>query len=216
MRRWQPGRRGEGVAPDRDHRCRGGRRRVYGRRRAHDGIAQQAADRICAVESDFQVRMHGGTGVSLVGRARAVRLRVAVRPGRRWTAGPSYRGRATIRTSFLASAWASSSSGASRVTDEMFMAAAHALAEQVTEDDLQAGEPLSSAQAHSRRLGAHRGRRRPPSHTVEGSRRGPQPADLPAFMKSQHVRTPLRRLRGGLTTTRASGNPARKCAKKGK
>ena len=97
------------VAPDRHHRRCGSRRRLYGRRRAHHGLAQQAADRVCAVESDVQGGMHGHAGVSLVGRARAVRVRLAIRSRDAGWPHVTYRGRATIRTFSPASGWASSS-----------------------------------------------------------------------------------------------------------
>ena len=48
-------------------------------------------------------------------------------------------------------------SGARLITDEMFMAAARTLAQLVTEADLEAGQPLPGAAAHSRSVGAHRG-----------------------------------------------------------
>ena len=75
-------------------------------------------------------------------------------------------------------------SGASRVTDEMFMAAAHTLAEQVTDDDLRQGSlypPLTSIRDVSAHIAAataavaHR----------RGLARGTQPADLLGFVTSQ-------------------------------
>jgi malate dehydrogenase (oxaloacetate-decarboxylating)(NADP+) len=75
-------------------------------------------------------------------------------------------------------------SGASRVTDEMFMAAAHTLAEQVGEDDLQQGSlypPLKNIRDVSAHIAAA-------VATVAYRRelaRRPKPADLLAFAKSQ-------------------------------
>jgi malate dehydrogenase (oxaloacetate-decarboxylating)(NADP+) len=75
-------------------------------------------------------------------------------------------------------------SGASRVTDEMFMAAAHTLAEQVTESDLQQGSlypPLKNIRDVSAHIAAA-------VATVAYRRdltRRPKPADLLAFAKSQ-------------------------------
>jgi malate dehydrogenase (oxaloacetate-decarboxylating)(NADP+) len=75
-------------------------------------------------------------------------------------------------------------SGASRVTDEMFMAAAHTLAEQVGEDDLRQGSlypPLRSIRDVSAHIAA----------AVAGVAYGrklarrAQPADLLAFARSQ-------------------------------
>jgi malate dehydrogenase (oxaloacetate-decarboxylating)(NADP+) len=75
-------------------------------------------------------------------------------------------------------------SGASRVTDEMFMTAAHTLAEQVTEDDLQQGSlypPLKNIRDVSARIAAAVAavayRRR--------LARGPEPSDLLGFVKSK-------------------------------
>jgi malate dehydrogenase (oxaloacetate-decarboxylating)(NADP+) len=75
-------------------------------------------------------------------------------------------------------------SGSSRVTDEMFMAAAHTLAEQVTEDDLKQGSlypPLKNIRDVSAQIAAA-------VATVAYRRelaRGPAPADLLGFMKSK-------------------------------
>ncbi|HWZ72011.1 MAG TPA: NAD-dependent malic enzyme [Casimicrobiaceae bacterium] len=75
-------------------------------------------------------------------------------------------------------------SGSSRVTDEMFMAAAHTLAEQVTEDDLRQGSlypPLKNIRDVSAHIAAA-------VATVAYRRelaRGPAPADLLGFMKSK-------------------------------
>jgi malate dehydrogenase (oxaloacetate-decarboxylating)(NADP+) len=75
-------------------------------------------------------------------------------------------------------------SGASRVTDEMFMAAAHTLAEQVTADDLRQGSlypPLENIRNVSAQIAAA-------TAAVayrRGLARGTQPADLLAFVKSQ-------------------------------
>ena len=89
-------------------------------------------------------------------------------------------------------------SGASRVTDDMFMAAAHALAAQVREDDLRAGQPVPAALEHSRGLGAHR--------RSDGCRRLPQrprtrrAARQPAGSREiADVRAALRHLRDELT-----------------
>ena len=75
-------------------------------------------------------------------------------------------------------------SGASRVTDEMFMAAAHALAEQVTEDDLRQGSlypPLKNV----RSVSAHIAAAVAAAAFRRGLARGAQPADLLGFVKSQ-------------------------------
>ncbi|HET7032318.1 MAG TPA: NAD-dependent malic enzyme [Casimicrobiaceae bacterium] len=75
-------------------------------------------------------------------------------------------------------------SGASRVTEEMFMAAAHALAEQVTDDDLRQGSlypPLKSIRDVSARIAAA-------TAAVayrRGLARGTQPADLLGFVTTQ-------------------------------
>jgi len=75
-------------------------------------------------------------------------------------------------------------SGATRVTDEMFMAAAHTLAEQVTEDDLRQGSlypPLNSIRDVSANIAA--------AVAAVAYRRGlaseAEPADLLGFVKSK-------------------------------
>jgi malate dehydrogenase (oxaloacetate-decarboxylating)(NADP+) len=75
-------------------------------------------------------------------------------------------------------------SGSSRVTDEMFMAAAHALANMVTEDDLRQGSlypPLKDIREVSARIAAA-------VATVAWNRRlasGSRPADVLAYVKSR-------------------------------
>ncbi len=92
---------------------------------------------------------------------RAVRLRQPLRSRQAQRQAPSCRARATTPTSFPASAWARSQAAARLVTDEMFMAAAHTLANSVSEARPQAGQPLSGTAADPGSLGAdRRGRRR--------------------------------------------------------
>jgi malate dehydrogenase (oxaloacetate-decarboxylating)(NADP+) len=75
-------------------------------------------------------------------------------------------------------------SGASRVTDEMFMAAAHTLAEQVTPDDLQQGS-LYPPLKNIRDVSAHIAAAVAAVAYRRGLAPGPEPADLLGFMKSQ-------------------------------
>jgi malate dehydrogenase (oxaloacetate-decarboxylating)(NADP+) len=75
-------------------------------------------------------------------------------------------------------------SGASRVTDEMFMAAAHALAEQVSADDLQQGSlypPLKSI----RDVSAHIAAAVAAVAYRRGLSRGAEPADILGFVRSR-------------------------------
>ena len=75
-------------------------------------------------------------------------------------------------------------SGASRVTDAMFMAAAHALAAQVSEDDLQQGSlypPLNNI----REVSVHIAAAVAAVAYGEGLARVTQPADLLGFMRAQ-------------------------------
>jgi len=75
-------------------------------------------------------------------------------------------------------------SGATRVTDEMFMTAAHTLAERVTEDDLRQGSlypPLKSI----RDVSAHIAAAVAAVAYRRGVARGPEPADLLGFVKSR-------------------------------
>jgi malate dehydrogenase (oxaloacetate-decarboxylating)(NADP+) len=75
-------------------------------------------------------------------------------------------------------------SGASRVTDEMFMAAAHTLAEQVGEDDLQQGS-LYPPLKNIRDVSAHIAAAVAAVAYRRELARNPKPADLLAFAKSQ-------------------------------
>ncbi len=76
-------------------------------------------------------------------------------------------------------------SGANRVTDEMFMTAAHTLADAGDRGRLAAGEPLPAAQrtfATFRRISRPRSPRLP---TGRGLARGSEPSDLLGFVKSK-------------------------------
>ena len=75
-------------------------------------------------------------------------------------------------------------SGATRVTQEMFMAAAHTLAEQVTEDDLQQGS-LYPPLKHIRDVSAHIAAAVAAVAYRRGLARGAEPADLLEFVKSK-------------------------------
>jgi malate dehydrogenase (oxaloacetate-decarboxylating)(NADP+) len=75
-------------------------------------------------------------------------------------------------------------SGSSRVTDEMFMAAAHTLAEQVTEDDLKQGS-LYPPLKNIRDVSAHIAAAVAAIAYRRELARGPVPADLLGFMKSK-------------------------------
>jgi malate dehydrogenase (oxaloacetate-decarboxylating)(NADP+) len=74
--------------------------------------------------------------------------------------------------------------GASRVTGEMFMAAAHTLAEQVTEDDLRQGS-LYPPLKNIRDVSAHIAAAVAAVAYRRELTRGPKPADLLEFAKSQ-------------------------------
>ena len=75
-------------------------------------------------------------------------------------------------------------SGSNRVTDEMFMAAAHALAEQVTADDLQQGS-LYPPLTNIRDVSAHIAAAVAAVAYHRRLARGPEPADLLGFIKSR-------------------------------
>jgi malate dehydrogenase (oxaloacetate-decarboxylating)(NADP+) len=75
-------------------------------------------------------------------------------------------------------------SGSSRVTDEMFMAAAHTLAEQVTEDDLKQGS-LYPPLKNIRDVSAHIAAAVAAIAYRRELARGPVPADLLGLMKSK-------------------------------
>src|ERR1022692_3964644 len=75
-------------------------------------------------------------------------------------------------------------SGANRVTGEMFMAAAHMLAEQVTEDDLRQGS-LYPPLKNIRDVSAHIAAAVAAVAYRRGLAPGPTPADLLGFMKSK-------------------------------
>ena len=75
-------------------------------------------------------------------------------------------------------------SGASRVTDEMFMAAAHALAELVSDDDLRQGS-LYPPLKNIREVSAHIAAAVAAVAYRRGLARGAEPADVLGFVKAQ-------------------------------
>jgi malate dehydrogenase (oxaloacetate-decarboxylating)(NADP+) len=75
-------------------------------------------------------------------------------------------------------------SEASRITDEMFMAAAHTLAEQVSADDLQQGS-LYPPLKNIRDVSAHIAAAVAAVAYRRGLSRGSEPADLPGFVRSR-------------------------------
>jgi len=72
---------GKGAAPDRDHR-RGRRRgKLHRGHTARHGRDQRTADRVCALQSDIESRVHSRGGLFGNARPRALRVRESVRPG---------------------------------------------------------------------------------------------------------------------------------------
>ena len=119
-----------------------------------DGRAQSAPDRLRPVESDIEGGVHGRTGVRTEQREGPVRLRQPVRSGddRRADLGPAPRQQLLHLSGVGLGTIAVRSR---RVTDEMFLAAATALAAQVTVQDLEQGSlfpPLSQVREVSTHL----------------------------------------------------------------
>ena len=121
-------------------------------------------------------------------RPRAVRVRQPVRSGDARTARPSCRGRATTPTSSPASASARSSSRARRITDEMFMAAAHDARRTGDRSRPGAGQPLSAAAADPRGVGEASPWRSPRSPSAKATPASSGPPDLLAHVQLAHVR----------------------------
>ena len=136
-------------------------------------------------------------GVSVVGRARALRLRLAVRSGDSGRPNASCRARATIRTSFPASAWASIVSGATpRHRGDVHGGGTYARRAGHA-GDLQQGS-LYPPLKNIRDVSAHIAAAVADVAYREGLARVPEPADLLEFVTVTDVRTPLCHLRGGL------------------
>ncbi len=176
-------RRRQDGEPHRDHWRRRRGWSLHGRSHPHHGGPKRTADRVRAVEPDIQVGVHGHPGVSLVGWPRPVRLRFPVRSGDPWR--PDFVPRQGNNSYiFPGVGLGVIASRAIRVTDAMFMAAAHALAAQVSEDDLQQGSlypPLNNI----REVSAHIAAAVAAVAYGEGLARGTQPADLLGFMRAQ-------------------------------
>ena len=133
-----------GVGADAQHvHTRGGR---------DDDAAERASNRLCAVEPDLAGGMHGGAGLSMRLAARRS-SRPAARSSPSTTTGAAMcRRQGNNSYIFPGVGLGAIAVGAARVTDDMFMAAARALAETVTTSDLDQGSlypPLQSIRAAS-------------------------------------------------------------------
>ena len=153
-----------------------------------DGGDQPAADRLRAVESDVEVGVHRRAGLSLVTDGRALfacgsPFDPVTLDGRTYV--PRQGNNSYI---FPGVGLGAIACGAKRVIDEMFLAAADALAATVTQADLDQGSlypPLANVREVSARIAAAVAR--------IAYRRGlatkPEPADLLGFVRS-HVYDP--------------------------
>ena len=168
---------------DRDHRRRRGRRHFHARGAQDDGRDQQAADHLRAVQPDVEGGMHGRGGLQPDQRAGAVRLRQPLRsgdvrrqdlraaPGQQLLHLPRRRPRRHRERHRL-------------VTDEMFMAAAHTLAQMVSEADLEQGS-LYPALPQIREVSAQIAAAVAAVAYQRGLADGPAPNDLRALVRSQ-------------------------------
>ena len=170
-----------------------------------DGFAQQAAHRVRAVQSNVESRMHGDPGVPLVGRPRAVRVRLPVRPGHARRADPrSAAGQQLVHLPRRRP-------GRDRVRREpCHRRDVHGGGERARRTGPRrrsaAGKPVPAAFEHSRRFGAHRrsDRRRRLSQRSRARRRAGEPA---GGGTRADVRTPLLHLRDRLKTIRRDWKP---------
>jgi malate dehydrogenase (oxaloacetate-decarboxylating)(NADP+) len=101
-----------------------------------------------------------------------------------WTAGRSCRARATIPYVFPGVGLGAIASGARRITDEMFMQAAHTLARLVSESDLAQGS-LYPALPRIREVSAHIAAEVARIAYQSGLATGPEPDDVLACVQAQ-------------------------------
>ena len=145
------------------------------------------------LQSDLALRVHGGRGIRLVARSRHLRQRQPVRAGRTTTARRSVPGQGNNVYIFPAVGMAVYATEAKRVTDEMFISAARAVAEQVTDANLEAGliyPPLSGILATSLHVAGR------VAETIfdAGLAGVGRPGDLRCFLKNMAYRPEYRSL----------------------
>ena len=188
-----------GDQADRDHRREHGAQALQPGRDRGDEPRQPAADHLPVLEPDLAFRMHGAGGLHLVQGPGHLRQRQPLRPGelRGKTFIPGQGNNVYI---FPAIGLAVLATEATRVTQEMFICAAQAVAEQVTHEQLASGliyppqSHILEASLHAADTGRTADLRSRPGPGAAPGRRG-------------RARTRLSPIRPSTRTTSEGGTP---------